>query len=246
MLKSFLKIAAHSFSKGSSFRRKIITLFKDKNGIEIGGPSQIFHRIIPVYPNAKSIDGCNFSAKTIWEGDIQEGMNYMYFGEKVGYQYIKEASRLEGIPDNSYDFLLSSHCLEHCANAIKTIKEWQRVVKKNGILLLVLPDRRFTFDNKRNVTTFNHLLEDYNNDVDERDLTHLPEILRLHDLAMDIPAGNLEDFTERSKRNFENRCLHHHVFDFELLKQLLNYREIKILYTCFVEPYHQIIVGKKQ
>jgi len=52
-------------------------------------------------------------------------------------------------------------------------------------MLLILPDKRFTFDHKRAVTTFNDLIDDFVRDIDETDLTHLDEILSLHDLSMD-------------------------------------------------------------
>ena len=41
----------------------------------------------------------------------------------------------------------------------------------------------------------------------------LEEILALHDLSKDPQAGSAEAFERRSRLNFQNRCLHHHVFD---------------------------------
>lgn len=220
--------------------------FAGKKGIEIGGPSGIFCNEIPVYPAIEVLDGCNFSNQTVWEGTINEGNNYNYYKNKKGYQYICEASELTLILDEKYDFLVASHCLEHCANPILTIKEWLRVVKKGGAILLVLPDRKYTFDHNRPVTTFNHLLSDMENKVDEKDLTHLPEILELHDLNMDQAAGTIEDFKNRSLNNYKNRCLHHHVFDFKLLEKIYLHFNIKVINCTFVRPYHQVILGIKQ
>ena len=39
-------------------------------GLEIGGPSKIFRKAIPVYPKAEKIDFVNFSNSTMWEGKI--------------------------------------------------------------------------------------------------------------------------------------------------------------------------------
>lgn len=220
--------------------------FIGKNGIEIGGLSQIFNSEIPIYPIVKNIDGCNFSSRTVWEGQVQEGNNYNFFGLKNGYQYICEASDLNKIPSGKYDFIISSHCLEHCANTLKTVEEWLRVIKKGGVLLFVLPDKRYTFDHNRSVTKFSHLLEDYANKINENDLTHLTEILKLHDLSLDKAAGTVDEFEKRSKDNYSNRCLHHHVFDFELLKQIFEYNNVEIINTSLVKPYHQIILGIKQ
>lgn len=223
-----------------------LKLFNGKKGIEIGGPSAIFSKEIPIYQVVKSLDGCNFSSKTIWEGNIREGENFNYFENRKGYQYICEASNLETIPNEKYDFLIASHCLEHCANTLKAVKEWLRVIKKGGVILLILPERRYTFDHNRPVTTFEHLKDDLKNEINESDLTHLSEILKLHDLSMDLPAGTIEQFKNRSIENYNNRCLHHHVFDFKLLKNIFEHFNIKIIDMTFVKPYHQIILGIKQ
>lgn len=225
---------------------KYIKYFKGKNGIEIGGMSNIFSNELPIYPIVKNMDGCNFSATTVWEGTIKEGENYNFFKSEVGYQYIYEASDLGKIPNEKYDFIVSSHCLEHCANTFKVIKEWLRVIKKGGAILLILPDRKFTFDHKRPITEFDHLLKDFNDNVDENDLTHLPEILKLHDLEMDKKAVSIEKFEKRSLDNFNNRCLHHHVFDFDLLKKIFEYHNIETVNVSFAKPYHQIILGVKK
>ncbi len=196
MLKSILsnlKQLKYFFSN-RSFKKQVLPFFKNKKGIEIGGPSVIFSSELPLYSVAETIDGCNFSNYTVWEGSIVEGRNFEYYPNKKGYQYIAEASDLKNIQSEKYDFLLASHCLEHCANSLKTVKERLRVIKPGGCLLLILPDRRFSFDHKRNITSFEHLLSDYWNNVDEKDLTHLNEILEFHDLAMDKPAGSLEKF----------------------------------------------------
>jgi SAM-dependent methyltransferase len=220
--------------------------FDRKEGIEIGGPSPIFSKEIPIYQVIDSLDGCNFSSQTIWEGNIVEGKNFNFFLNKKGIQYICEASNLSSIPNEKYDFIIASHCLEHCANTLKTVKEWLRVVKKGGAILFILPDKRYTFDHNRQVTTFEHLLKDLESDVDETDLTHLDEILNFHDLTRDLAAGTKEQFKNRSLANYENRCLHHHVFDFKLLKSIYKYCHIEIIDTSFIRPYHQIILGIKK
>jgi predicted SAM-dependent methyltransferase len=235
-------------NNGKPIKKKDLYLkyFTEKKGIEIGGPSVVFSKEIPIYQVIDSLDGCNFSTQTIWEGTIVEGENFNFFENKKGHQYICEASNLDTIPSEKYDFLIASHCLEHCANTLKTVEEWLRVIKKGGAILLILPDKRFTFDNKRSVTSFKHLKDDLNKDIDEKDHTHLTEILELHDLKMDLAAGTKEQFKERSLDNYQNRGLHHHVFDFKLLKKVYNHFDIKIINTAFAKPYHQIILGIKK
>lgn len=219
--------------------------FKNKNGLEIGGPSNILKFEIPIYPVIKNLDSCNFSSITTWEGNISEGNNFNYFKNKHGFQFISEATDLHKIADETYDFVIASHCLEHCANPIKAIKEWLRVIKKGAYIFLILPDPKYTFDINRPITTLQHLINDYNLNTDETDLTHLEEILNLHDLNKDHLAGTKDNFHNRCLNNFHNRCMHHHVFDIDLLKSIFNHLNITIKVVDFLKPHHLIILGTK-
>ncbi|MDD5275333.1 MAG: methyltransferase domain-containing protein [Methylovulum sp.] len=222
--------------------------FQSGSGLEIGGPSGIFGRggIIPIYPDAARIDNCNFSGNTVWEGVIREGDTFLFEKEKApGRQYVVEASNLQGIEDSSYDFVLSSHCIEHLANPLQGLAEWIRVLKQDGLFVLVVPHKDGTFDHRRPVTSLEHLIQDFDSQTNEGDLTHLEEILRLHDLSKDPGAGDFQFFQERSKRNIENRCLHQHVFDTRLAVEVVNYMGLQILAAELFHPYHIVIIAKK-
>lgn len=52
-----------------------------------------------------------------------------------------DAQYLEGIPDESFDFVYSSHCLEHMFDVRIALKNWFRVVKKGGWLIVAVPHR---------------------------------------------------------------------------------------------------------
>jgi len=228
--------------------KKYQGLFYDKKGIEIGGPSNIFNKdnILPIYSVINGLDGVNFSTMTIWEGVLKKGENYKYDrGRRVGYQYICDVVDLNMIPSEKYDFGLSCNTLEHIANPFRAINELLRVIKPNGILLSVLPRKESNFDHKRETTTLDHLKDDYNHNVEEDDLSHLDEILKLHDLSMDPAAGTLEQFKTRSVKNYENRALHHHVFDMNLLRDIYNYFNIEIIFTDTIMTDY-IIVGRKR
>ena len=73
-------------------------------------------------------------------------------------------------------------------------------------------------------------MEDFNTKVDESDLTHLDEILNLHDRSMDIESGTKKEFKDRSILNLENRCLHHHVFNIPLIKRLLGFCNFNVVH----------------
>jgi hypothetical protein len=129
---------------------------------------------------------------------------------------------------------------------LKALHEWVRVLKVHGILVLVVPHPDRTFDHRRPTTHLSHLIADYKAGVGESDLTHLSEILELHDLEMDLPAGDHANFKHRSEKNLENRCLHQHVFDTTLAVQMMDSVGLRIRAVWQELPYHIFVVGEKQ
>jgi SAM-dependent methyltransferase len=219
--------------------------FKNKNGIEIGGPSGIFNvsGYLPLYNIAHSIDGVNFSNNTVWEGTLQEGNTYKYYN-KTGYQYIAEGDNLSNIANETNDFVLSCNNLEHMANPLKAIFEWKRILKKDGVMLLVLPNKEANFDHKRPYTSIEHLINDYNSKTTEEDTTHLNEILKLHDLRRDPQAGSFDNFVTRCNNNIKNRCMHHHVFSQKLLKEMMQFCNLKVLRQNTTYTDHYLLATK--
>lgn len=207
---------------------RYVAALRGSRAIEVGGPSTLFSYILPVYPVLGSLDGVNFGNATLWEGRISEGRAFRYHLNRRGTQYICEATDL-AVESSSYDCVLSSNCLEHVANPLKALAEWVRVIRPGGHLLLVLPNKESNFDHLRPVTTFKHTLEDLERNVTEDDLTHLDEILRLHDLSLDPRAGSAEQFAARCRHNFRHRALHHHVFDLQLVEQMLRHVGVRVV-----------------
>ena len=223
-------------------------LFFNKRGIEIGGPSQIFSRrgALPVYPIAGQLDNCNFGNITVWEGQIQKGQTFQFNRDKpAGQQYILDATEMSCIESCAYDFVLSSHVLEHSANPILALSEWIRILKNHGTLAIVLPHKDATFDHLRPVTKLDHLIADFNAGIKEDDLSHMSEILALHDLERDPEAGDFDALKARSQLNFENRCFHHHVFDTCLAISLIDYMGLQIKAVEVILPMHILIIAEK-
>lgn len=196
----------------------------NKLGVEIGGPSP---NVDIIYHNSNSIDNVIFSNNTIWSTHTNE---YKYYNNKKGKVIINDAVSISDVENDTYDFCLSSHSLEHIANPLKAINEWLRIIKKNGYIIIIVPEKSCCFDHKRNYSVFSTLLSQYKNNVGEDDLSTLPEILKNHDLSMDPPAGDLGAFTKRSLDNFNNRCLHHYVYNDELLMSICFYFNCEFIY----------------
>ncbi len=75
-----------------------------------------------------------------------------------------DAQYLKGVVDGHYDFVHSSHCLEHLIDPIEGLKNWLRVVKPGGYLIVTVPDEdlyeqgtfpsNFNLDHKWTFTIF--------------------------------------------------------------------------------------------
>jgi len=75
-----------------------------------------------------------------------------------------DAQTLAKVPNNTYDFLHSSHCLEHMREPFEAMHNWIRVVRSGGHLVVMVPDEdmyeqgvwpsRFNGDHKWTFTVF--------------------------------------------------------------------------------------------
>ncbi len=83
-------------------------------GVDIGGkpdPLSLYKEFFPLMETVKTWD---------WEdGDAQF---------------------MTGVDDRSFDFVHSSHCLEHLVDPAEGLRNWLRVVREGGYLIITVPD----------------------------------------------------------------------------------------------------------
>ena len=107
-------------------------------GLDIGGGSDPLSLYFELFPRMTDLD--------IWDREQGDGQT------------------LDGVADESYDFLYSSHCLEHLVDPLDALRNWLRVVRPGGHLIVVVPDEdlyeqghwpsRFNVDHKHSFTTY--------------------------------------------------------------------------------------------
>jgi SAM-dependent methyltransferase len=227
-------------------RKLFVPFVEQKCGLEVGGPSGPFldTGILPLYRHVLHLDNCVYSKNTPWKWQGSDRATYSYHPRKPeGRNFILESTALNGIADDSYDFILSSHSLEHSANPVKALKEWSRVTKPGGAIILVLPHYKYTFDHRRTPTSLAHMLEDFRCNTTEADTTHFEEVLQLHDLSYDDNNATPEQFRDRCMNNLETRWIHHHVFDENNARELLEAAGLTVLVVEIVKPHHLILLG---
>lgn len=113
------------------------------SGVEIGGASFT-----------------NFNLDTINVDRDDTGFYRRGQEEQVGWHIpIDLHASGDALPlaDDSYDFVLASHVLEHMPNPILALREWRRVARR--YVFLIVPHRDRTFDRDRPPTPAEELLE---------------------------------------------------------------------------------------
>lgn len=57
----------------------------------------------------------------------------------------KDGRDAMALPSGEYDYIFSSHCLEHLANPIAALEHWKTRLKVGGVLFLYLPHPEMTY-----------------------------------------------------------------------------------------------------
>jgi len=125
----------------------------------------------------------------------------------VPVDVIDDAESLATVADGSFDFLIAAHVIEHMRNPIGALVNWLRVVRDGGLVYLIVPDKRRTFDRLRVRTTLEHMVLDYQQPSRERDFEHfLDYAVFVHHAMIDQAIG------EATRLRDADYSIHFHVF----------------------------------
>jgi len=220
--------------------KDVINIIKDlERGLEFGGPTELFNRsnLLPLYFQVKDIDGVNKFDNNHFQKHLKK--EYICDGILKGINYDGDCVLFKS--DIKYDYVVNSHVIEHVANPIKCIKSWKNnLLKDNGYILFVVPDKNFCFDHRRPLTKYDHLLSDYYNNIGEEDNTHIEEQKILHDWSM----GGMANFYDLCRNNHLTRVVHHHCFDIENFKQMILFCQLEIIHLFKADSLNIICLCK--
>lgn len=79
----------------------------------------------------------------------------------VDVDIVDDGEHLATVADESQDFVIANHFVEHSQNPLLAIGNMFRVLRGGGVIYLALPDKRYSFDAERPVTSLDHLLRDF-------------------------------------------------------------------------------------
>ena len=160
---------------------------------------------------------------------------------KVPVDIIDDAESLPTIADASQDFVIASHVIEHMENPLHALANWLRVLRCGGMLYLAVPNGEYTFDRKRPVTPFRHLLDD---------LRHGPEATReSHYLEWIQLVGGKSESEARQRLPQvigKGTSIHFHVWDapgfFEVLQRSRQELQLPIEVVVFEAIGNELLV----
>jgi len=236
----------HIIVEESILRTYLLNVTTGKIGLELGGPTA--HLFAELYKQAYRTDLVNFSEETIW-GTFKNGSMFNYTKEPDGgwgTMHITDGATLHGIADNTYDFVLGSHYLEHLINPLQAMAAMARVTKPGGYMILVLPKKEACFDHYRGQSPIEDILFRYLHMISPTDMrySNIDHWMFGNDLLRDY-GGNFHQMLARSVRFPENRAIHIHVYDYKLLESLGKLFSFEIAFKTVKGALNQFIFFKK-
>ncbi len=154
---------------------------------------------------------------------------------------IDDGETLKTFAPGSQDFIIASHFLEHCENPAAALQSFARVLKPDGIVFLVIPDKNHTFDKERPSTTVDHILRDFEEGPEWSRWQHFLEYAQMVEHA---PAGEAAEQRAGYLMGI-GYSIHFHVWTqwnfLELLSALNTRLELKYYLRMFVDNGPEMI-----
>ena len=152
-----LKSKVRNVKEQSRLKKLLYYIDKEQKGLEIG-PS-----LRPVAPKKEGyqveiID--HLSQSELIEKYAAMGLDTSKI-EEVDYIWNGSSyCQLTG-KENYYDYMIASHVIEHTADFIGFLQDCSMMLNDKGILSLAVPDKRYTLDHFRMVTTTGKMIDDF-------------------------------------------------------------------------------------
>ena len=140
-----------------SAKRRRMARWLSGSGVEIGA---LHHPLsVPQGANVRYVD-------RMPESELRQHYKELQDETFAPISIIGNAQDLTNVENDSVDFVIANHLVEHLDNPIRGLQEMVRVLRPGGVLYLALPDPRVTFDFERQLTTVQHLVDEYRNGPD--------------------------------------------------------------------------------
>ena len=115
--------------------------------------------------------------------------------------FVWDGESYDDLTGNSkyYDWIIASHVIEHTPDLIGFLNDCDSILKNDGVLSLVVPDKRFCFDYHRPITGISKIIDSYF----QKNKIHTPGAVAEYFLNVVSKDGNIAwDSLSNGKYNF--------------------------------------------
>lgn len=142
----------------------------------------------------------------------------------VDVDFVDNGETLLKFTENSQDFIIANHFLEHCEDPIRTLKAFFRVLRTGGVVYCTVPSKSKTFDRDRPTTPLHHLVEDHERGAAHSRKSHYEEWVSLVEPHFERIYARGPIFDARVNDLMSQRySIHYHCWEAEDFKSLLYY-----------------------
>jgi predicted SAM-dependent methyltransferase len=198
--------------------RKAFAGYLHGQGIEIGA----LHQPLPL--NGTRVTGVRYvdcASADILRQHYPELAHHNFAAIDV----IDDGEKLNAFESASLDFIIANHFIEHARNPIGTLRAWLQRLRPEGIIYLAVPDKRFTFDVNRPLTSLQHLVDDDQAgeaDLQARDDLHYVEFAEfVHQMEGDALVAHTQKLKDM------NYSIHFHTYTPASFFELLSYLQAR-------------------
>ncbi len=227
------------FDQANNWRVFLANKYLKGSGIEIGPAEHPLH--VPHWTKVKYVD-------EISTEDLIKLYPYLKGHDLVHVDVVDDGQRLAKFKDNSQSFIIANHFYEHIIDPIKTLRNFYRVLKNDGVIFMAIPDKRFTFDKLRPVTPLSRLKK-FHKDPKAAEAGKWPMFV---ESAQYIEGKQGKDIKKRAQELYDQKfSVHLNVWSQHDLLDLILYiiREYKLDldFEAVVKNDHEVIlILKKQ
>jgi SAM-dependent methyltransferase len=143
--------------------------------------------------------------------------------EIVSPDIVDDGASLRSVADESVDFVIANHFVEHCEDPIGALEQHCRVLRPGGILYVALPDRRRQeLDRGRDPVPISHHVRDHLEGPGWSRERHYEEWVRAADIPLGLVApGDVDSaVTEHLRRH---TAIHFHAWSRDEFLALIEY-----------------------
>lgn len=167
--------------------------------------------------------------------------------QPVDVTYVTPAETLATVPSQNFDFCIAFHLLEHTQDPIRTLQNFHRILRPRGVLLIAVPDRdRNELDSARPLTTFAHVLQDYEQGPAASREGHFSEA---GELGFRLSGSELASYVSNGMSS-EKVHTHFHVWSaksfIEFIQDAHRYLGIPVSLNEMFTQEHEIVVALSQ